>query len=61
MTHSVTNHKGFRIEKRNDVKTHTCLVYKGSALVKCIAGDISRDGSENSIEKAIKFIDELAQ
>jgi hypothetical protein len=60
MTHSNTNYKGFRIEKRTDVKTHTCLIYKGNNLVKGIAGDIFEDGSENSIEKAKSYINGLA-
>lgn len=53
------NYKGFRIEKRTDVKSHSAIIYKGFKLVKCIAGDIFADGSENSIEKAKKYIDSL--
>lgn len=60
MTHSNTDYKGFRIEKRTDVKTHICIIYKGNDLVKCIAGDILKDGSENSINKSKNYIDGLA-
>ena len=59
MTHSNTIYKGFRIEKRTDVKTHTCIIYKGNDMVKCIAGNIYAGGSENSIEKAKNYIDTL--
>jgi hypothetical protein len=58
MTHSNENYKGFNIQKRTDVKMHTCIIYKGNDIVKCIAGDIFLDGSENSIEKAKNWIDE---
>jgi len=60
MTHSNTYYKGFRIEKRTDVKTHTCIIYKGNDLVKCIVGDVLKDGSENSIDKSKNYIDGLA-
>ena len=50
-------HNGFEIHKRVDVKMHTCLIYKGEELIKCIAGAIFPDGSENSIEKAKNYID----
>jgi hypothetical protein len=56
MKHSYTNHKGFSIQKTIDVKTHTCLIYKDGSLVKCIAGGIAEDGSEDSIEKAKEWI-----
>ena len=54
------NYKNFRIEKRTDVKTHTCIIFKGNDMVKCIAGNILKDGSENSIEKAKNYINSLA-
>jgi hypothetical protein len=58
MTHSNENYKGFNIQKRTDVKTHTCIIYKSGKIIKCISGDIFSDGSENSIEKAKKFINQ---
>jgi hypothetical protein len=54
---STENYKGFVIEKRIDVKSHTCIVYKDGDMVKCIVGNIFADGSENSIEKAKSWID----
>lgn len=59
MEFSNTEYKGFTIEKRTDVISHCCTIYKGEAMVKMIAGDIAKDGSENSIEKAKGFIDSL--
>ena len=56
---SSINYKGYKIEKRTDIKNHTCIIYKNNDLFKCIAGDILKDGSENSIEKAKKYIDKL--
>lgn len=50
-------YKGFIIRKRIDVKKGTAIIYNCMFLVKCIAGDIASDGSENSIEKAKKYID----
>lgn len=52
-------HKGFKIQKRIDIKTNTSIIYKYNKIVKCIVGDISIDGIENSIEKSKKFIDNL--
>ena len=57
MTHSIENYKGFEIQKRTDVKMDSCIIYKGENLVKCIAGDILKDGSGNSTEKAKNWID----
>ena len=54
-----TEYKGYTIQKRTDVKTHTCIIYKSEQIVKCIAGDIFKDGSENSIQKAKKYIDKI--
>ena len=54
---STENYKGFVIEKRIDVKTHTCMVLKDDFFVKGVVGDIFADGSENSIEKAKQWID----
>lgn len=59
MKHSVTSYKGYKIEKRIDVESHTCIIYKDGIYVKGIAGDIASDGSENCIEKAKKYIDNL--
>lgn len=56
MTHSITHHKGFTIQKRNDVPTHTAIIYMNGELIKCIAGDIDVYGNENAIEKSIKWI-----
>lgn len=58
MTHSNDAYKGHIIQKRTDIKTHTCIIYKDGDLKKCIAGDIQADGSENSIEKAKAWIDQ---
>ena len=52
-------HKGYTISKRTDIKNHTCIIYKDNNLIKCIAGDILADGSENSIYKAKKHIDNI--
>jgi hypothetical protein len=57
MTHSNESYKGFNIQKRTDVKTHTCIIYKDDEIVKCIAGNIFADGSENAIAKAKIWID----
>lgn len=58
MTHSNTDYKGFTIQKRTDVKNNSCIIFNGEKMVKCIAGSISTDGSENSIEKAKQWIDQ---
>ena len=58
MKHTNENYKGYIIQKRKDTKNHTCLIYKGEELIKCIAGAIFQDGSENSIEKAKQWIDD---
>lgn len=50
-------YKGFVIQKNKD--SHSALIYKDGFLLKCIAGDILKDGSENSIEKAKNYIDSL--
>lgn len=59
MKHAVIKYKGFEIRKRVDAETHSCIIYKDDDIVKCIAGDIEKDGSENSTEKAKKYIDTL--
>lgn len=59
MTHSTENYKGFIIEKRTDTKNNTCIIYENDCLLKCIAGDILEDGTENSIQKAKSFIDNI--
>lgn len=53
------NYRGYTIEKRTDVKTHCCIIYKDGELIKGIAGDIFGDGSENSISKAKLWIDKV--
>jgi len=57
MQHLTIEHKGYTIQKRIDTKNNTCLIYKNGDLVKCIAGSIFADGTENSIEKAKLHID----
>ena len=57
MKTSKENYKGFVIEKRIDVKTHCCIIFKDGDMITCVAGDIFADGSENSIEKAKQWID----
>lgn len=50
-----TIYKGFKIETKP--KSHTALIYRGDELVKCIAGDIAKDGTHNAIDKAKIYID----
>ena len=57
MEHSTEDYKGFTIQKRIDVKMNTCIIYKELDIVKCIAGNIYADGTENSIQKAKEYID----
>ena len=57
MEHLKVEYKGFEIQKRIDIKTHTCIIYTNGEMVKFIAGNISPDGSENSIEKSKNYID----
>lgn len=52
-----TEYNGFIIEESLHMKSHSVLVYKNGDLVKCIAGDIFSDGTNNSIEKAKNWID----
>lgn len=66
MKHSNEEYKGFIIQKRIDAKNHCCLIYTKMVDAvnfitpyKCVAGAILSDGSENSIEKAKKFIDNI--
>ena len=59
MTHTNTPYKGYIIQQRTDIKTHTCIIYKDGEIVKCIAGDITEDGSNNAIEKAKTYINHL--
>lgn len=60
MTLSNTAYKGYVIQKRTDVKTHTCIIYnKAGEMVKCIAGNIFADGSNDAIDKAMRYIDNL--
>lgn len=59
MKHSTTNYEGYQIQKRIDVKSSTCLIYNDGNLIKCIAGDILKDGSENSTQKAKNYIKTL--
>jgi len=60
MEHSNTPYKGYNIQKRIDVKTRTCIIYNNKGeIVKCIAGSIFQDGTENAIEKAKQFIDNI--
>lgn len=60
MQHSLENYKGYVIQKRIDVPTHTCLIHYNDDLVKCIAGDILPDGTENSVIKAKQWINNKA-
>jgi hypothetical protein len=39
--------------------SHTCLIYRNGGLVKCIAGNILPDGSNNRVEKAKQYIDSI--
>ena len=53
-----TKYKGFIIVC--EVDSHCALIYSSPGeLVKCVAGDIKRDGSHNAIEKAKTYIDNL--
>lgn len=54
-----TLHNGYTITTKED--SHSALIYKGEVLVKCIAGDIAKDGSHNAIEKAKAFIDAITK
>jgi len=56
MTIQSTVYRGYEIQKRTDEKTHTCIIYNNGAVVKCIAGNISATGSENSVSKAQAWI-----
>ena len=60
MKTSTENYKGYKIEKRTDIKNNSCIIYKGNDLIKCIAGDIFADGTENSIIKSKKYIDSIS-
>ena len=51
-------YKGYEIQ--TIISSHCAYVYKGSELLKCIAGDIFADGSHNAISKAKIYIDSLA-
>jgi hypothetical protein len=59
MKHEYTEYRGYTIQQRIDVKMHSAIIYLGEEIVKCIVGDILLDGSENSIEKAKGYIDEM--
>jgi hypothetical protein len=52
--------RGYIIEQRTDVKSHCAIIYttKGD-YVKSIAGDIKCDGTENSIEKAMDYVNQI--
>ena len=57
MLHVYTQHKGYLIQQRTDIKSNRAIIYKNNELVKCIVGDILADGTENSIDKAKSWID----
>lgn len=59
MTNKTINYKGYEIEYNPSTTSHSALINLNGSLVKCIAGDIAKDGSNNRIEKAKKFIDTL--
>ena len=52
-----TYYKGMKIETTNT--SHCAYIYNGEELIKCISGDILKDGSHNAIEKAKKYIETL--
>jgi hypothetical protein len=53
------NYKGYSIQQRSDIKSHTAIIYRNGDIVKCISGDINSDGSNNAISKAMQYIDSL--
>lgn len=59
MKHSTEIYKGYSIVKRIDIPTHTCIIYLGNDMIKCISGNISTSGSEDSIIKAKKYINNI--
>jgi len=50
-----TNYNGYLIVTKVD--SHSAIIYKGDKIIKCISGDIFKDGSHNAIDKSKKFID----
>lgn len=46
-------YKGYTIELANS--SHCALIYRNGNLVKCIAGDILKDGSNNRLAKAMDY------
>jgi hypothetical protein len=52
-----TSYKNYTIEKAKT--SHCAFIYKGTELIKCIAGDILGYLQDNAIEKAKKYIDNL--
>ena len=50
----MTKYKGYEIHQSEG--SHCAIIYKDGELIKCIAGDIFADGSNNAIEKAKKYI-----
>ena len=57
ITNKVTNYKGYVIIMSS--YSHCAFVNKDGNAVKYIAGDISSDGTNNAIEKAKQYIDNL--
>ena len=51
------DYKGFTIS--HGIKSHSCAIYKGGNLVKCVVGDIFADGSTNFLQKAKQYIDTI--
>lgn len=50
-----TEYKGYKIVTKEG--SHTAMIYFGNELIKCVAGDIYKDGTHNAIEKAKIYID----
>lgn len=59
MANKIINYKGYEIEYNPSTTSHSCFINFNGSLIKCIAGDIAKDGSNNRIEKAKQYIDSL--
>ncbi len=53
---TIQKYRGFEIRQAD--RSHCALIYRAGELVKCIAGDVLKDGSNNAFDKAKKYIDE---
>ena len=51
-------YKDYQIQLKE--ASHCALIYKNGELVKCIAGNIFNDGTNDRISKAKLFIDKIA-